>query len=68
MVAGGVPGLDGGAPLAPAITMITGLVLVADMIGTDAQMGLIVARHLQISLSKGSIPCSSSLLTWLCSA
>jgi hypothetical protein len=36
VVAGGVPGLDGGAPLPPAITVITGLVLVMDMIGTDA--------------------------------
>jgi hypothetical protein len=59
---GGVPSLNGGALLPPAVTVMTGLVLVMDITGTDAQMGLIVAGLLLISSFTRSILFSLSLL------
>jgi hypothetical protein len=61
VIAGGVPGLDGGALPPPAGTVIAGCVLVADMIGAAAHTGLMLMGLLQITSSIRSICYSLSL-------
>jgi hypothetical protein len=61
VVAGGVPGLDGRALPPPAYTVIAGCVLVADIIGAAACMGLRFIGLLLIMLSIRSACCLLSL-------
>jgi hypothetical protein len=61
IIAGGVPGLDGGALFPPTCTVTAGCVLITDMIGVAAQIGLMFMGLLLISSLIRSNCCSLSL-------
>jgi hypothetical protein len=61
IISGGVPGLNGGALPPPTCTVIAGCVLIADMIGAAAQIGLMFMGLLLIVSSIRSKCCLLSL-------